>query len=247
MYDFYLGGSQHRAVDREAARAAMEIMPEITELSRANRAFLGRVVRFLAEAGIRQFVDIGAGLPTQDNVHQVAQRIAPDARTAYVDKDVAAVEAGEALLAGSDTACVVEGDLLDPEAFLSDRRLRRLVDLDRPVAVLILAVMHFIPDDDRLRVALGRLRDVMAPGSYLAISCGVSEGMGDDDAHALKSVYRGAGTVGRSAADVQGFFAGLEMVDPGVVKLPLWRPDGPAPEFDHGTMRIIGGVGRKNR
>ena len=244
MYDFYLGGTQHRAVDREAAREALALRPELVDLSKANRAFLGRVVRFLTDAGIRQFIDIGAGLPTQDNVHQVAQRIAPGTRVVYIDKDPAAVERGQALLEGSDTARVIEGDLLDPPALLSDPRLRELIDLDRPVAVLVLAILHFIPDDNRIRDALRHLVDAVAPGSHLAISCGISEGLGDD-ARSLTSLYQGAFSTGRSIADVHGFFAGVELVDPGVVTLPLWHPDGRVQDFRPEEMRIVGGVGRK--
>jgi hypothetical protein len=244
MYDFYLGGTQNRAVDREAARQALAVRPELVDLSRINRAFLGRVVRFLTEAGIRQFIDIGAGLPTQDNVHQVAQRIAPETRVVYIDKDAAAVERGQALLAGSDTARVIEGDVLEPQAILADPRLRELIDLDQPVAVLILAVLHFIPDDDRIRDAIHYLVDAAAPGSHLAISCGISEGLGGDT-QSLKSVYRGAFSTDRSKADVLGFFADVELVEPGVVTLPSWHPDGPVKDFRPEEMQIVGGVGRK--
>jgi O-methyltransferase involved in polyketide biosynthesis len=244
IYDFFLGGDQHRTVDREAAEEALATRPELVGLSKANRAFLGRVVRFLAESGIRQFVDIGAGLPTQDNVHQVAQRIAPQTRVVYIDKDPAAVERGAALVAGSDTVRVLRGDLLDPDVLLADPRLRELIDLDEPVAVLMLAVLHFIPDDDAIRATVRHLVDAVAPGSFLAISCGISEGLGEDS-DSLKSVYRGAFTTDLAKSDVLGFFDGVELVEPGLVTLPSWRPDGPVENFGPEELHIVGGVGRK--
>lgn len=244
MYDYYLGGSNHRPVDREVADKALAVRPEIIEIARANRAFLGRAVRFLAAVGIRQFIDIGAGLPTQDNVHQVAQRIAPDATVLYVDNDPAVIGHGRTLLETSDTAHLIEGDLLEPAAILAHPHLRQRIDLDRPVAILILAVLHFIPDDDRARQAIRHLHQSLAPGSYVAISCGISEALGQD-AQSLVNLYRGAGSATRTTADVATFFDGLELLDPGLVPLPRWRPDGPVPGHRPEHMWIIGGIGRK--
>jgi len=244
MYDYYLGGGNHRAVDREVADKALAVRPEIIEIARANRAFLGRVVRFLAAAGIRQFIDIGAGLPTQDNVHQVAQRIAPDATVLYVDNDAGVVSEGRSLLGTSGTAHLIEGDLLQPAALLAHPRLRQLIDFNRPVAILILAVLHFIPDDDCVRQAIGHLRDALAPGDHIAISCGISETLGRD-AQSLVNLYQGAGSTHRTAADVSTFFEGLELLDPGLVPLPQWRPDGPVPAHRPEHMWIVGGIGRK--
>jgi hypothetical protein len=244
MYDYYLGGSDHRPVDRTAARRALAIRPEITEIARANRAFLGRVVRFLATAGIRQFLDIGAGLPTRDNVHQVAQRVTAGTKVLYVDNDPAAISHGQALLHGSDTAWIIDGDVLDPAAVLAHTERQRLIDLDRPVAILILAVLHFIPDDDAIRDALAHLRRHVAPGSYLALSCGVSDGLGAD-AQSLVSVYRGAGSTTRCRTDIVRFFTGFDVLDPGVVPLPLWWPDHSASADRPEHRWIVGGVGRK--
>jgi hypothetical protein len=244
MYDYYLGGSNHRAVDREVADRALAVRPEITEIARANRAFLGRVVRFLAAAGIGQFIDIGAGLPTQDNVHQVVQRITSDATVLYVDNDPAVIGHGRTLLETSDTAHIIQGDLLQPAAILAHPRLEQLIDFNRPVAILILAVLHFIPDDDRIRQAIRHLHHGLAPGSHVAISCGISETLGQD-AQSLVNLYQGAGSTHRTTADVSTFFDGLELLDPGLVPLPRWRPDGPVPAHRPEHMWIIGGIGRK--
>ena len=148
MYDYYLGGKDNFAADREAAGKIIAAVPSARDSARRNREFLGRAVRFAAESGIRQFLDIGAGLPTQENVHQVALRTAPDSRVVYVDNDPIVLVHGRALLADNRQTTVIQGDLHDPDAILNDPKLTAHLDLDRPMAVLLVAILHFIPDED---------------------------------------------------------------------------------------------------
>ena len=226
MYDYYLGGAHNFAVDRELAEKALRAMPDGRALARANRAFLQRSVRFLTRAGIRQFLDIGSGIPTVGNVHEVAQRIAPDARVAYVDFDPIAVSHARALLADNPGAVALHGNLREPDRILADPALRELFDLDQPVAVLLLAVLHFVADANRPDEIIGTLRDALAPGSYLVISHGTDEGRSTE---ALEQVYRNTVTplAMRDRARVRALFAGFELLEPGVVWAPQWHPDQP--------------------
>ncbi|MBC6460805.1 SAM-dependent methyltransferase [Actinomadura sp. HBU206391] len=248
MYDYYLGGKDNYAVDRAAADKLLAVAPEIAEISRRNRAFLGRAVRFLAEQGIRQFVDIGTGLPTQNNVHQVARTHAPDARVAYVDNDPIVLAHARALLADNAETIVAEADLLDPDSVLANPVIRRHIDFDRPVAILLIAILHFFADDDRPYEIVARLRDAIPAGSYLALSHVVSEDH-PEAIDAAQDVYRSflkrSGDARRTRADVLEFFDGFELVDPGLVYVSRWRPDetDDVPEADDAW--IVGGVARK--
>jgi hypothetical protein len=242
MYDYYLGGKDNYAVDRDAAEQALRLVPNGRVLARENRAFLGRVVRYLAgECGIRQFLDIGSGLPTRENVHQVAQDIAPDSRVVYVDNDPIVLCHGRALLATNDDTAVITADLRDPASILDHRQLRRLIDPSRPVAVLMIAILHFITDHQRPYGLTGAFRSWMAPGSYLALSH-------IDRTPALESaaqVYDQASSkaVPRSREEVLGFFGDFKLVAPGLVQVPAWRPDGRfARQAD---VPFWGGVARK--
>ncbi|MBC6470646.1 SAM-dependent methyltransferase [Actinomadura alba] len=249
MYDYYLGGKDNYAVDRAAADKLLALAPEIAEISRRNRAFLGRAVRFLAERGIRQFVDIGTGLPTQNNVHQVARTHAPGARVAYVDNDPIVLAHARALLTENGQTIVVNADLLDPDTILDNPAIRSYIDFDRPVAILLFAILHFFADDDRPYEIVARLRDAIPPGSYLALSHVVSEDH-PEAIDAAQDVYRSflkrSGDARRTRADILGFFDGLELVDPGLVYVSRWRPD----ESDGVPVAedawIVGGVARKN-
>ena len=170
VYDFYLGGFHNFAADREMGRQAIQMWPELPEIMRSNRGFLRRAVEFLVDAGVRQFLDLGSGIPTVGNVHEIAQRLAPDTRVVYVDNDPVAVEHSPAILAGDDRTAVVQRDLRDPEAVLADPAVPALLDLSRPVAVLMVAVLHFVPDEDDPAGLVARFRDAVAAGSYLALS-----------------------------------------------------------------------------
>jgi hypothetical protein len=228
MYDYYLGGRDNYVVDREAADQMMVAVPESKEMVRANRAFLVRAVHHLAaEMGIRQFLDIGSGLPTQQNVHEVAQAVSPDSRVVYVDHDPHAVVHGRALLATGENTDFIHGDLLRPEKILEDPRVGRLIDFDEPVAILIVAILHFVSDEDGPMDILERLRQAMAPGSHLAIS----HVLDDPRPHAIGKILTASGAPPwhpRSHEDVVRFFDGFDLVEPGVVLLPHWRPPTPA-------------------
>ena len=250
MYDYYLGGQDHYKVDREAAEAVTAIVPEIRAGARANRAFLGRAVRFLATAGVRQFLDIGTGLPGPNNTNQVAHSIAPDARIVYVDNDPIVVTHARALLAKADAGrtAVAFADLRDPETILGHPEVSGALDFTQPVAVLLLAVLHFIRDSEDPRGIVERLMAAMAPGSYLAITHATAD-LYPAPADRVTGLYEQASVaplVLRSRDQVDPLFAGLDYVEPGLVQASRWRPDGEVPS-DADRTSIYGGIGRKSR
>ncbi|MEU8269499.1 SAM-dependent methyltransferase [Sphaerisporangium sp. NPDC049002] len=245
MYDYFLGGKDNFAVDRERAEEVIRQAPHVPFMAQANRDFLGRTVRYLAgECGVRQFLDIGTGLPTQENVHQVAQRADPRVRVVYVDNDPVVLGHARALLANNPNTHVMAGDLREPWAILGDPHVRGVIDFSQPVAVLLCAILHFIPDGDDPYGIVATLVNAMAPGSYLVVSH--AERHRDLMPTTGAYDYEGASApaVLRSLVEIAEFFDGLELVDPGVVYLPLWRPDGPLFFEDH-RVRVCGGVGRK--
>jgi SAM-dependent methyltransferase len=245
MYDYYLGGSHNFAVDREAARQVIAAVPEAPLMAQANRAFLRRAVRFLINSGVRQFLDIGSGIPTVGNVHEIAQHAAPDARVVYVDVDPVAVAHSEELLAGNDRAAVIQEDLRQPDRILDHPDVRKLLDFNLPIAVMIVAVLHFIPDSVRPARLLATIRDALASGSYLTVSQASAEGR-EDEISLTQAAYKRADSplCPRSRAEVTAMMAGFELVDPGVVWVPLWRPD--VPHLVEGAEKLVfvGGVGQ---
>ena len=245
MYDWWLGGHDNFAADRAAALAVSEAAPEAQLMAVENRKFLRRAVRYLvAEAGITQFLDIGTGLPTQGNVHQVAQGINPAARVVYVDNDPMVLAHSRALKTGGNTV-VIEADLREPRVILDHPGTRKLIDFSQPLAVLLVAVLHFISDDDDPSAIVGAIRDALQPGSYLVLSHVAGDIRRESAANAAvhyKKVTSGATLRGRE--EIIRFFAGLELIDPGLVQVPHWRPDGPEPA-DASKVWILGGVGRK--
>jgi SAM-dependent methyltransferase len=247
VYDYWLGGKDNFPADRAVAEAVIAEMPEIRLIARENRAFLQRTVRFLAgEAGVRQFLDVGTGIPTQGNVHEVAQQVAPDARVVYVDNDPIVHVHGNALLAGSSSV-IVMADLREPDAVLQHPRVREAIDFDRPVAVLLLAVLHLIPDEGDPAGIVARLRDALAPGSYLVLSHGTADINPEVTRRAVERFAANRGSypyVHRSHAEIMRFFDGFELVGPGLVQIPLWRPDGDVPGYLD-RINGYGGVGRK--
>ncbi|WP_250562708.1 SAM-dependent methyltransferase [Sphaerisporangium fuscum] len=247
MYDYFLGGKDNLPVDREAAEQVLRYVPGIPLGIRENREFLIRAVRFLAEQGIRQFLDIGAGLPTQRNVHQVAAEYAPGARTVYVDNDPQVLAHARALLQDSPQVRVIQADLRRPEEILDDPEVREHLDFDQPVAVLLLAILHFIPDSDDPAGVVGRIRRSLAPGSYMAISH-VAVDENPQAARPVERVYDNASAqfVGRVSSEVAPFFDGLELVEPGMVNLHEWRPDIAyvPPELEKVKNYFLCGVGR---
>ncbi|GAA4601797.1 SAM-dependent methyltransferase [Actinoplanes octamycinicus] len=246
VYDAFLGGRHNFAADRVVATRAVELVPDLPRIARANRAFLHRAVRYALSLGIDQFLDLGSGIPTEGNVHEVAQQIDPAARIAYVDIDPTAVLYAQDLLAGNPHAVVVRGDLRDPETVLAGHPLREVLDLSRPVAVLMVAVLHFTPDSPGLTAALRGYRAAVAPGSLLAISHATSSGT---DPHAVERVadlYNRTGTplALRSREQVAGLFEGWELVEPGLVYGPEWRPDPAEPVVrDPARLLTLAGVG----
>jgi O-methyltransferase involved in polyketide biosynthesis len=246
VYDYFLGGKDNFACDREVGEQVRAAVPEVATMAAQNRAFLGRVVRYLAEQGIRQFVDIGTGLPTQNNVHQVAQTIAPDARVVYVDNDPVVLAHARALLAENPNTIAVDGDLRRPADILADPRVRGLIDLDQPVAFLMVGILYFLTDAERPSDVVATLRDAMAPGSYLAISHVVSDDA-PDALGAVQEIYRSflrrEGDARRTKAEVGTFFDGLELIDPGLVYVKDWHGDD-TPDLSPVTW-MVGGVARK--
>ena len=216
VYDYMLGGKDNFPADREAAERILVAFPEARDGVRENRVFLRNVVRYLVgEVGIRQFLDIGTGLPTQQNVHQVAQAVAEDARVVYVDNDPVVCVHGRVLLADTDAVAMVEADLRQPERILNDPATLRLIDFSQPVVVLLVAILHFISDEEDPYALVARLRDAMAPGSYLVVAHMLDAEERRSDADQLKQVYSrsSAGVVPRTLDEIMRFFDGLEMVD----------------------------------
>ncbi|HEX2419924.1 MAG TPA: SAM-dependent methyltransferase, partial [Micromonosporaceae bacterium] len=170
IYDYTLGGSHNFEVDRMVAERIIEAVPDVPIIARANRSFLRRVVRFFADAGIRQFLDLGSGIPTVGNVHEVAQKAAPESRVVYVDADPVAVIHSKTMLAGNDQATAIQGDIRDVDRILTDPRVRSLIDFGQPVGVLALLVLHFISDEEQPEEIIHKLWETLCPGSYLAIS-----------------------------------------------------------------------------
>ncbi|WBB67208.1 SAM-dependent methyltransferase [Micromonospora sp. WMMD812] len=246
MYDYYLGGSHNFAADRAAAQAMVAAVPEAPLMAQANRAFLRRAVQFLVEAGVRQFLDIGSGIPTVGNVHEIAQLAAPESRVVYVDVDPVAVEHSREILAGTDRAAVVQEDLRNPERILAHPDVRRLLDFDQPVAVMVVAVLHFVSDDDRPAEILRTLREALAPGSFLVLSQASDDGRSEDERAEAERVYRRTDNPlwVRGRAELTALFDGFELVEPGVVWVPQWRPESPDSAEDAERAVFMGGVGR---
>jgi O-methyltransferase involved in polyketide biosynthesis len=251
IIDYVLGGKDNFVADREAVEQGLALAPQIRVSAQEARRFMHRVVRFLVDSGIRQFIDIGCGLPTQGNVHEVAQTAAEDARVAYVDNDPVVIAHARALLENNPRTVVIQGDMRDPETIFRDPLLPQLIDLDQPVSILLISVLHFINDDGVVQKLIARLRDSMAPGSYLALTHVVSD-LWPDTAAKLVALYQSQVAVGeprrenlRTRAEVESFFDGLELVEPGVVYLPQWRPEPEGSAADAPLVWGVCGVGRK--
>jgi O-methyltransferase involved in polyketide biosynthesis len=235
VYDALLGGKDNYAADRDAARRLVAAVPGAARAARENRAFLGRAVRYLAARGITQFLDIGSGLPTRGNVHQVAHEVSPGARVVYADIDPVVVAHARALLADSPAAVdprvtAVQADLRYPRSLITSREIRDHLDLDQPVALLLVAVLHFMADTDRPHGVVRCLAGHLVPGSHVVISHVTGDHIGAEAARAAEAVYDRASAPGvtRSRDDIERFLDGLELVPPGVTDAAIWRP-GPAP------------------
>ncbi|MBO3746724.1 SAM-dependent methyltransferase [Streptosporangiaceae bacterium NEAU-GS5] len=242
VYDYVLGGKDNYAVDREFAAKIMSAVPDYPVMAKANRAFLVRAVEHLAKAGIRQFIDLGTGIPTSPNTHEVARQHQPDARVLYVDNDpIVAVYSG-ALLATDDLVASLTCDIRDTDRIINDPATTRLIDFSEPVGVLAISVVQLIPDE-AVPVALAAFRERMAPGSYLALTQPSSEGDPAVVAHVREVMKGGPIPISfRSQAHITTFFDGFELLDPGVVEVTKW----PEPYLAEKTgMLQIGGVARR--
>ncbi|MFI0938624.1 SAM-dependent methyltransferase [Streptomyces sp. NPDC021020] len=251
MYDYYLGGKDNYEVDREAAQRVIDLAPDIVPMARANRAFMHRAVRFLAENGVRQFIDIGTGIPTAPNTHQVAHAVSPDVRVAYVDNDpIVATHAGAHLLGTGNTGFFL-GDLRDPESILGHPTIGELIDLDRPVGLMLLAILHFVRDDEDPAGLVAAYRDALPQGSYLVLSHGTQDfHRADPRSSQARDVYRDRGATAtlnlRSYDEVRAFFGDLELIEPGVVQPSLWHFEGAEPtEAELAHIGFYSGVGIK--
>ena len=230
MYDYYLGGKDNFPADRAAAAAVVELLPSAPAGSRANRRFLGRAVRFAADQGIRQFLDIGTGIPASNNTHEVAQAAAPDARVVYVDNDPIVLTHARALLRGTSEGrtAYVDADFRDPDSILGAPQTTELLDFTQPIALLVVALLHFFKDADKPAELLARYKEALPPGSMLILTHGTGELMDPVIAANIEDTYAKSGLniVSRKHTEVLGFFDGLELVEPGVVPVHEWRPDG---------------------
>lgn len=249
MYDALLGGSHNFEVDRMAAARAVRMVPDLPLVALSNRAFLRRAVRFGVDSGIRQFIDLGAGIPTVGNTHEVAQQADPDCRVVYVDIDSVAVAHATAILRGNPLAAAVKGDVRNPDTVMADPVVRRLIDWGQPVGVLLIAVLHMITDAENPMELVAGLRAAVPPGSYVAISH-LTSAQRPEDAQRLSSHAAdrsGVPITFRTREQITRFFDGLTIVEPGVVELPQWRPETPEdlPERP-GRSLGLAGVGRKD-
>ncbi|MGC4834017.1 SAM-dependent methyltransferase [Micromonospora vinacea] len=236
VYDFFLGGKDNFEVDRKVAEHALRITPDGPAAGQANRAFLRRVIRFLvSEAGIDQFLDIGSGLPTQGNVHEVATEQNPKAQVVYVDNDPIVLTHGRALLAAEGTATVIQADIREPEAILNHADVRRFLDFDRPIGLLLFAILHHLGDDEDPRAVAAALIDALPSGSYVAISHfrdpGERDPEGSRKAREVERIFNESLGTGRWRTDeeILSFADGLTVLEPGLVPLAEWRPEPDAP------------------
>ncbi|KAA0932310.1 MULTISPECIES: SAM-dependent methyltransferase [Streptomyces] len=247
IYDYLLGGKDNYEVDQQAGDALAKVAPEVRVGVRANRAFMRRAVRYVVGSGVRQILDIGTGLPTSPNVHETAREVAPDVRVAYVDNDPIVRSHADALLSDSGAgACensIVLADLRDPRDVVDHPDVRRVIDFDEPVALLLVAVVHFLTDAEKPEQVVATLRDALPAGSFLVLSHATDDFADRDDARAVYNKATARLTL-RPRAGIERFFDGFDLVEPGLVQVPFWRPDGPPPARS-GEIGFYGGVARK--
>ncbi|SNT41292.1 S-adenosyl methyltransferase [Asanoa hainanensis] len=252
IYDYILGGTFNFLADRQAGDKMIEMFPMVRAAARDNRSFLRRAARHVANAGVTQFLDIGSGIPTEGNVHEVVQAVTPDARVVYVDIDPVAVSESLDLLRNNPHATAINADLREPGSILEHQQVRATLDFDRPVGLLLCAVLHFVPDDELATGVVRTLLKALPPGSHLVLSHGSVEGMPErtaqlEDAKDLYKRNTSSQLFPRTRGEVLGFFEGLDLVDPGVVWVPQWHPDPADPsnfEDNPPQSASVGGVGR---
>ncbi|MFD0922349.1 SAM-dependent methyltransferase [Saccharopolyspora rosea] len=245
MYDYYLGGKAHLSVDQEAAERQLAVIPSTREWARANRSFLRRAVRYLAGQGIDQFLDLGSGIPTVGNVHEVAHELNPRARVAYVDFEPVAVAHARYLLGDDPRVTVTQADIRDPQQVLAAPGVAGLLDFTRPVGVLAVAILHFVADSDDPAGVVAGYRDACVPGSHLAVSHLSRVTFTDEQlahGHAIYSRTSTPGTL-RSREEIAALLTGYQLVDPGLVLLPQWRPEEPVDDALAASTNSYAGVG----
>ncbi|MGW5861243.1 SAM-dependent methyltransferase [Streptomyces sp. NPDC055239] len=243
VYDYLLGGKDNYPVDQAAGDELVSAAPEARIGVRANRAFLERAVRFAVGSGIRQILDVGTGLPTSPNIHEIAQRVAPDVRVAYIDNDPIVKAHGDALLSRSGTTNIVLADLRRPQDVVNHPDVRRLIDFDEPVALFLVAILHFVTDEEQPEQIVATLRDALPAGSLLVLSHATADFA---DRKGAQAVYNKAtATLNlRSRTEIEQFFDGFDLVEPGLAQAPFWRPDGPPPDGSR-EIGFYAGVARK--
>jgi hypothetical protein len=247
MYDYFLGGTHHTAADRMAAEQILAVMPALPLIARANRAFLTRAVRELVGLGVRQFLDVGSGIPTAGNVHEIAQELAPGSRVVYVDVDPEAVAHSNEILSGNEDAAAIQADLGVPDDILGHPEVDRLLDFERPVALLLMSVLQFVPDEDAVP-GVRALREALPAGSYLGLTHIAAEAVTPGPRTTVDSVYQAsnaATTTPRTRAGITEFFGGWPLLEPGLVWAPQWRPGGDPGPVDPAAMPILAGVARR--
>jgi len=255
IYDYFLGGTHNFPADREAAETIIAMFPSTRTAAQVNRAFLRRTVRFVGKQGVIQFLDIGSGIPTEGNVHEIAQEAEPQARVVYVDIDPVAVAESQEMLEHNEFAVAIHGDACEPRSIVEHPMVRKVIDFEKPVGLLLSALLHFVSDDDDARTIVRQLLVAMPSGSYLVVSHVIDETAPDyvqsGDVRRVLDVYREQTTSIlrlRTRAEIELYFEGLELLEPGVVWLTDWRqePDDPIPAEDDVAYYVAaGGVGRK--
>lgn len=248
VYDYFLGGKDNFASDREVADLVMQLVPEAPVVAQGNRVAIERAVRYLAAQGITQFLDIGSGLPTASNVHQYARAANPEARVVYVDNDPIVLAHGRALLTEDGVAKFIQGDLYEPEKIFADPDFASLIDPGRPIGVILAAVIHHVPDERDPRAVVRGLHDFLAPGSHIMLTHLHDSGDDPRVAEARKILQSGlGGSYFRGAEQILSFMDGLTVLEPGVADCTAWRPDGPAGEREHPLHSQMAAVlGRKD-
>lgn len=245
VYDFLLGGHHNYASDRELARRILQAEPNARYVVAENRAFLGRAVSYLVQAGISQFIDLGSGIPTQENVHEIAQRGNPEARIVYVDSDASVFAHSRHLLRGNPLVTIINADIRKPAAILAHPEVGRLIDFTQPVGLLMVTVLHFVQDSQDAYGIVSAYAQALASGSYLAVSHATSDPL-PDTAKKVEDLSKNSASTAyiRTAEEIGRFFAGFEMVEPGLVYLPLWRQDDQVTDHPE-QVWLYAGVGRK--
>ncbi|MFE5030836.1 MULTISPECIES: SAM-dependent methyltransferase [unclassified Streptomyces] len=243
IYDYLLGGKDNYEVDRKAGDQLASVAPEVWSAVRANRGFLQRAVRHVVDSGVRQILDIGTGLPTSPNVHEVAQALAPDVRVAYVDNDPIVKAHGDALLSRAGTTSIVLADLRDPQAVIEHPEVRRIIDFGEPVALFLVAILHFVRDEEEPERIVATLRDALPAGSFLVLSHATDDFAERSEAQAVYNNATASMNL-RPRARIERFFDGFELVEPGVTQVPFWRPETTPPAGSE-EIGFYGGVALK--